>query len=302
MQNNTFSTKQDLHFSEVLNYWFDSFKYFTNKNRFCFPFFDSPQMEMAYHENYYTIQERMEFIKGFKAFDEINKFIKITFNGEKSRCEGFLAELRQSVEGLEFSKTECWLKSMIEDFENENTQFDSDIAPPATYQMMHELYYLWNDAVSDCNKIFALYSNLPSVLPPQLFNQVNTPPQAVEEIIDKVNGLECAEFNNLFGADIERKNEVWQYMKLLGMIDNEGTYLPIGETAIIRAFVMVMKKNGKFAPTAEEGFLIRIVGLKLLGNNKLRVRKSKQIEDKQREIVRFLNNQETKINSFEDVD
>ena len=180
MQDNSFSTKQDLHFSEVLNYWFDSFKYFTNKNRFNFLLFDSPQMEMAYFENYDTIQERMEFIKGFKAFDEIDKFIQITFNGEKSRCEGFLTKLRQSVEGLEFSKTECWLKSMIENFENENTQFDSDIAPPATYQMMHELYYLWDDAVSDCNKIFALYSNLPSVLPPQLFNQMNTPSHNVE--------------------------------------------------------------------------------------------------------------------------
>lgn len=184
MQDNTFSTKQDLHFSEVLNYWFDSFKYFTNKNRFNFLFFDSPQMEMAYLENYYTIQERMEFIKGFKAFDEINKFIKITFNGEKSRCEGFLIELRQSVERLEFSKTECWLKSMIENFENENTQFDSDMAPTATYRMMHELYYLSDDAVSDCNKIFALYSNLPSVLPSKLFNQMNTPPPSEEEIND----------------------------------------------------------------------------------------------------------------------
>jgi hypothetical protein len=175
MQDNTFSTKQDLHFSEKLDYWFDSFKFFANKNRFSFLFFDSPQMEMRYFENYYSIQERMEFIKGFMAFDEINHYIKITFNCEKSRCEGFLTELRQSVERLEFSKTECWLKSMIENFENENTKFDSDIAPPATYQMMHELYYLWNDAVSDCNKIFALYSNLPDVLPPQLFNQMNTP-------------------------------------------------------------------------------------------------------------------------------
>ena len=186
MQDNTFSTKQDSHFSEVLNYWFDSFKYFTNKNRFNFRFFDSPQMEMAYFENYDTIQERMEFIKGFKAFDEINKFIKITFNGEKSRCEGFLTELRQSVERLEFSKTECWLKSMIENFENENTQFDTAIVPPETYQMMHELYYLWDDAVSDCNKILALYSNLPSVLPSQLFNQMNTPAPKAEEQGNKV--------------------------------------------------------------------------------------------------------------------
>ena len=117
-------------------------------------------------------------------------------------------------------------------------------------------------------------------------------------IKDEVNGTPCIEFDNLFGADIRRKNEVWQYMKLLGMIDSEGKYLLGGERAIIRAFVMVMKKNGKFTPTAEEGFLIRVVGLKLLGDNNVRVRPSKQIQAKQNEIVIFLNNQETKNSSF----
>jgi hypothetical protein len=140
-------------------------------------------------------------------------------------------------------------------------------------------------------------------------NDILTTPEQVDEVKkveilvkDEVNGTPCIEFDNLFGADISRKNEVWQYMKLLGMIDNEGTYLLKGERAIIRAFVMVMKKNGRFTPTAEEGFLIRVLGLKLLADNKLRIRKSKQIEDKQKEIVTFLNNQETKNNSFVNVD
>ena len=48
----------------------------------------------------------------------------------------------------------------------------------------------------------------------------------VEIIIkDEVNGTPCIEFDNLFGADIKRKNEVWQYMKLLRMIDSDGKYL-----------------------------------------------------------------------------
>ena len=142
------------------------------------------------------------------------------------------------------------------------------------------------------------------------YTKTKTPDQAEESktvqqppiIKDEVNGNPCIEFDNLFGADIARKNEVWRYMKLLGMIDNEGNYLLKTERAIIRAFVMVMKKNGRFAPTAEEGFLIRVLGLKLLADNKVRVRKTKQIEDKQKEIVTFLNNQETKNNSFVNVD
>ena len=227
MQNNIFSTKQDLHFSEVLHYWFDSFKYFTNQNRFNFRFFDSPQMEMAYFENYDAIQERMEFIKGFKAFDEIDKFIQITFNGEKSRCEGFLTKLRQSVEGLEFSKTECWLKSMIENFENENTQFDSDIAPPATYLMMHELYYLWDDAVGDCNKILALYSNLTSVLPLQIFNHMNTPaPEAKAQGKGKVGRPESEE--------VAKRDQ---------LIHNDYLKLKIDGATNIKGTLLVIHKN-----------------------------------------------------------
>lgn len=117
----------------------------------------------------------------------------------------------------------------------------------------------------------------------------------VEIIIkDEVNGTPCIEFNNLFGADIAKKNEVWQYMKLLGMIDNEGKCLHPEKTATIRAFVVVMRKNFKlpFAKSPDE--LIKIFGLKLSISDILRVRPATEIELKEQEIVSLINAFETK--------
>ena len=219
MQDSTISTKQDLHFSEILTYWFDSFKFLTDKQKFSFRFFESPQMEMAYFENYEAIKERMEFIKKFGAFDEINKFIKITFNGEKSRCEGFLKELRISVLYLEDYRTTSFLRAMIQNFENENTQFCGEIEPSPFYRFMHDLYYLFDDAVSDCNKIFALYSDLPSVFPLQLHD--------IQEVRNNIPQVKAKDktLRNIKTAKGNHLIQITEYLRLKNEIHNHKAIL-----------------------------------------------------------------------------
>ena len=121
-----------------------------------------------------------------------------------------------------------------------------------------------------------------------------------DEIIikDEVNGKPCDEFDKLFGADIARKNEVWKYMKLLGMIDNEGKCLHPEKTATIRAFVVVMRKNFKlpFAKSPDE--LVKIFGSKLSISDTVRVRSATEIELKEQEIIKLLNAFETKTLPF----
>lgn len=140
----------------------------------------------------------------------------------------------------------------------------------------------------------------------KIFQQLSTPDhvevgETVQQppiIKDEVNGIPCTEFDNLFGADIKRKNEVWQYMKLLAMIDNEGKCLHPEKTATIRAFVVVMRNNFRlpFAKSPDE--LIKIFGLKLSISDILRVRPATEIELKEQEIVNLINAFETKTLPF----
>lgn len=116
----------------------------------------------------------------------------------------------------------------------------------------------------------------------------STPPQAMEEIIDKVNGLECAEFNNLFGADIKGKNEIWHYMIDLKMIDAHGKFLMGSRRSFIRSFVVIMMRYFK-VPNQSLTKLIEIFTLKLLGKD-MRINESR-LEDEQQIEVYFNGNE-----------
>lgn len=114
---------------------------------------------------------------------------------------------------------------------------------------------------------------------------ISAPPPGAEELIDNVNGLDCAEFDNLFGTDIKRKNEVWQYMKLLGMIDQNGACLIPNNTSFIKSFIIIMKKYFKI-PNQSDTRLIEIFTLKILGKSK-RIHTSVPHDEKR--IEDFLN-------------
>ena len=237
--------------------------------------------------NFYKRKKEVEFLFGIAK----KKKLQIIIQQYKQLVFGFEKTIKNNLESARIEFIEKYgveiagnlINECIDEFkENDEVKIFENAILSVREELLEQLNY-WELEYSKIDTTFAHVEE----------------GKEVEIIIkDEVNGTPCIEFDNLFGADIRRKNEVWQYMKLLGMIDSEGKYLLGGERAIIRAFVMVMKKNGRFTPTADEGFLIRVVGLKLLGDNKLRVRPSKQIHAKQNEIVTFLNNQETKNSSF----
>lgn len=112
-----------------------------------------------------------------------------------------------------------------------------------------------------------------------------TPPPKAEKVIDKVSGLNCAEFDDLFGKSIKNKNELWDYMIDLKMIDADGNYLMGSSFSFIKSFVVIMKKHFKL-PYQSETRLVNIITLKIFGKSK-RIHVSKKEDERQ--IEDFLN-------------
>lgn len=120
-----------------------------------------------------------------------------------------------------------------------------------------------------------------------------------DEIIDFVKDINpCIEFDDLFRGNVKGKIEIWNYMILLKMIDQDGNYIPIGKTAIIRAFVVLMRKHFKLPIAKSPEEMIRIFGLKLSIKGVVRVRPKPEIDLKEQELVKLLNASETKTLTF----